>query len=153
MFSRIFGGIDNIFGKHYWRPHQQQIEKVATTTSLWVINHISQYILIHAINSLHGHIILVYDVWLFNIHSRFFTMTIMLDLLNLLFTSKRGNRIQDFVIFPRCCSDVRGHITNHTWWSTLLFVHFYHISQWSIFYSVCSHRSCCSNSHCAEVPQ
>ena len=31
-------------------------------------------------------------------------------------------------------SDVRGHISNHIWWSTLLFVHFYHILQQSIFH-------------------
>ena len=37
-----------------------------------------------------GHIILVDGVWLFNFHPPFFTMTIMLDLLNWLFTSKGG---------------------------------------------------------------
>ena len=46
----------------------------------------------------HRHIILVYDVWLFNIHSPFFTMTITVDLLNWLFISKGGNRIHDFII-------------------------------------------------------
>ena len=30
--------------------------------------------------------------------------------------------------------------------------HFDHILQWSIFHLVCFHRSCCSNSHCAQVP-
>ena len=50
-----------------------------------------------------GHITLLNDVWLFNIHSPFFTMTIML------FTNKGGNHIHDFIIFPTYCSDARGH--------------------------------------------
>ena len=50
------------------------------------VKHIRQYILIHAINYPHGHIILVYDVWLFSIHSLFFMMLIMFGLLNWLFT-------------------------------------------------------------------
>ena len=50
------------------------------------VKHIRQYILIHAINYPHGHIILVYDVWLFSIHSPFFMMIIMFGLLNWLFT-------------------------------------------------------------------
>ena len=58
-----------------------------------------------------------------------------------------------FIIFPTYCSDDRGHISNHIWRFTLLFIQFYHISQWTIFHSVCSHCSCCSNSHCTQVPQ
>ena len=103
------------------------------------------YILIHAINSP--------NVWLFNIHSPLFTTKITFDLFNWLFTSKGGNCILDFIIFATYCSDVQGLISNDIWWSTLLFVNFYYISQWSIFHSVCSHRSCCSNSYCAQVPQ
>ena len=41
-------------------------------------------------------IILVYYIWLFNIHPPFFTMTITCELLNWLFTSKGRNRIHDF---------------------------------------------------------
>ena len=118
----------------------------------WV-NHIRQYILIRAINFPHGHIILVCDVWLSNIHSPFFTMMITFHLLNWLFTSKDGNRIHEFITFPTYYSDVRGHISNLISWSTLLFVQFYYILQWSIFHSVCSQCSCCSNSHCTQVPQ
>ena len=74
-------------------------------------------------------------------------------LLNWLCTSKGGNRIHNFIIFPTYCSHVWGHVSNHIWWPTLLFIRFYHISQWSIFHLVCSHVSCCSNSHCTQVPQ
>ena len=55
---------------------------------------------------------LVYDVWLLNTHSPFFVMTIKIELLNWLFTSKGGNRIHDF-IFSTYCSDVREHISNY----------------------------------------
>ena len=101
------------------------------------VNHIRLYILIHAINSpmdiLCWFMIFGSSIFTF----RFFTMTITIDLLNGLFHSKGGNRIHDFIIFPTYCSDVSGHISNHIWWSTLLFVHFCHISQYRIFYSVC----------------
>ena len=109
------------------------------------VNHIRRYI--------HGHIILIWNVSLVNIHFLFFTMTVRFDLYNWLLTGKYGNRIHDFMIFPPYCSDVRQHISNHIWWSLLLFVHFNHIPQWNIFHLVCSHCSCCSNSHCAQVPQ
>ena len=98
-------------------------------------------------------IILVYNVWSLNINSLFFTMTITFNLLNWLFTGDKGNPIHDFIIFPTYCSNVQGHISNNISWSTFLSVHFYHILQWSIFHLVCSDRSCCSNSHCAQGPQ
>ena len=97
--------------------------------------------------------VLVYDVMLFNIHSPFFSVTITFCLLNWLFTIKGGNRIHDFIIFLTYCNEVRRHISNYICWFTLLFAHFYHILKWSICCSVCSHRSCCSNSQSAQVPQ
>ena len=54
---------------------------------------------------------LVYDVWLFDVHSPLFTMWISFYLLNWLFTSKVGNCIDDFIVFPMYCSDVQGQIT------------------------------------------
>ena len=51
--------------------------------------------------AMNEHIILVYDVWLFNIHSRFFTMTITFGLLYWLFTSKGGNRTTTLLSFQR----------------------------------------------------
>ena len=77
-----------------------------------------------------------------NFHTPFFTMKIMFHLLNWLFNSKGGNRIRNITIFPRYCSDIQGHSSNHIWWSTLLFVHFYIIPKWSIFHLVCFQRSC-----------
>ena len=62
------------------------------------VNHIRQCILIHAIDSPNGHTILVYDVWLFNINSPFFLMTIMFDLLNWLFTNWLFTRNEAFSI-------------------------------------------------------
>ena len=101
----------------------------------------------------HRHIILIYDIWLFNIHIPFFRMTITFDLLSWLLTSKNGNHIHDFIIFPTVCRDIREHISNHIYLSTFFIVHFNHIIQWKIFHSVWSHCSCCSNSHCTQVPQ
>ena len=57
------------------------------------------------------YIILVYDVWLFDVHSPLFTMWTSFYLLNWLFTSKVGNCIHDFIVFPMYCSDVQGQIT------------------------------------------
>ena len=118
-------GIGDIFGKYYWQLHQQQIEKGTNTISNIFVSgpfHIGWCNFIHAINSPHGHITLLYGVSLFNIHSPFFRITIVFDILNWLFTSKGGNRICSF--FPTYCSDVCEQISNHRWWSTLLFVHF-----------------------------
>lgn len=43
--------------------------------------------MIHAINSPYGRIILVYDVWLFKIHSLFFTITVTFYLLEMALTT------------------------------------------------------------------
>ena len=96
--SQDLSGIGNTFSKHHWRPHQEQIEKVATTISLCVSYSYTPIYFDPCDQLPHGHITLVCDVWLCNIHSPFFTMTITFDVLNWLFISKGGNRIHDFVL-------------------------------------------------------
>ena len=120
-------GIGDIFGKHYWLPHEQHIEKVATIISVCVS---------WSYTSIYFDPCDQLPSWIYYIDSWCLVIQYLL-----------------FIIFPPYCSEVRGHISNHIWWSTFLFVCFYHISQCIIFCSVCSHRSYCSNSPCAQVPQ
>ena len=103
-----FSGTGDIFGKHNWRPHNNKSKKWPPPLPCVLVNHIRRNILIHAINSFHGHIILVYDVWFFNIHSPFFTVTVKFGLLNWLFTRKGRNHNHDFIIFPKYSSDDQG---------------------------------------------
>ena len=70
----------------------------------------------------------------------FSTITITFDFSNWLFTNKGESYIHGFSIFPTDCSDIWRLISNHICWSKLLFAHFYHISQGSIFHLVCSHH-------------
>ena len=91
----------------------------------------------------HGHIILVYDVWLFNIHSLFFMMTILA-----VYQQKVGITFMTFQRTAVVFKDRSVTTTDDPHFSLFIF---YHILQWNIFHLAYSHCSCCSNSHCTQV--